>query len=68
MYHSQEDETPLALLLLLFPCFQSPQRVNDNVFDLNVMTQWLTSQPTPWVLFFPVEPQAAVGFYNGAMQ
>ena len=68
MYRSIKDETPIDLSLLVFPCCRSPPRVNDDVLDLNVMTHRLTSQPTPWVLFFPADPQAAMGLYNGEFQ
>ena len=65
MYRSPEDETPFALLLLVFPCCRSPPRMNGDVLDPNAMTHRLTSQPTPWVLFFPADPRAAMGLYNG---
>ena len=68
MYHSPEDETPIDLALIVFPCCRSPLRVNDDVLDPNAMTDRLTSQPTPWVLFFPKNPRAAMGLYNGGMQ
>lgn len=68
MYRSPEDETLLDFQLFIFPCFRPPPSVNDDVLDLNAMTQQLTSQPTPWVLLFPMDPQAAMGLYNGGMQ
>ena len=68
MYHTLEDETPLDLPLLVFPCFWPPPRVNDDVLDPNAMTHRLTSQPTPWVLLFPADPRAAMGLYNGEFQ
>lgn len=46
------------------PCSQSPPRVNDDALDPNAKTHRLTSQPTPWVLFFPADPRAAMGLYN----
>ena len=68
MYRSPEGETPLALLLLVFPCSWSPPRVNDDALDPNVKTHRLTIQPTPWVLFFPADPRDAMGLYNGEFQ
>lgn len=64
MYRSPEGEAPLALLLLVFPCCRSLLRVNDDALDLNAKTHQLTSQPTPWVLFFPADPRTAMGLYN----
>ena len=68
MYHSPGGETPLSLLLLVFPCSWSPPRVNDDALNPNAKTHRLTSQPTPWVLFFPADPRAAMGLYNGEFQ